>query len=375
MRVKKALAFFVCLLVFPTLVVIPNILQKGTLFKTGKGGAADYFNVDALEAVTARFLLDMGLSLKPSKVRIGDNGWLFLGDKYQRVYSRSIGKDKRDKKIIPEVQKSIGKWEKLYDNKGVKGPYILIAPNKHSVYWEYLDAQLNSAALTSTDNLMHVLSDNPAIIDPRAHFRLLKKSSSYPMYYKTDTHWNNYGATEAYKLIRQQWGALLPDVRWLKDNEFKALESTSRSGGDLAGFLKLSDYLLDTEVSEEINFPPGFSVQSKSYFDGLQKPVSDNLLVTSQNEPLLIESVNALNEKRVLWLRDSFGTHLSPLFTVTFSQVVHWHYGKSFKRQEMLRKLLEEFQPEIVIMTVVERGSIKALSIPPEPEVFKGLYE
>jgi len=166
-------------------------------------------------------------------------------------------------------------------------------------------------------------------------------------------------------------GGQLPSVRWIENIDLGTEEIKTRSGGDLARFLKLEDYLHDTDVSRNITFPQGFSVQSRSYFDSVQKAVPAGLLFPSQKEPLLVESFNALNEKRVLWLRDSFGTQLSPLMTLTYGQVVHWHYGKSFKQQQLLRELLEKFKPEIIIMTVVERESLHGLLIPPKPEVFE----
>jgi len=207
MKVKKTLAFFICLLIFPLLVVIPNILQNGISFTDETGGfSASNFKIDAIESLIARMLLDQGVSAKPSKVQLGSNGWLFLGDKYRRVYSRSIGKDKRSRDLSFEVKKSIAEWAVLYESMGIKGPFIMIAPNKHSVYWEHLDEELDLAPLTSTDNLMAVLADNPKVVDLRNHFRTLKKSGSYQTYYKTDTHWNSFGAGEAYKYISEQWG-------------------------------------------------------------------------------------------------------------------------------------------------------------------------
>jgi hypothetical protein len=374
MKVKKAFVFFACLLFVPMIVVVPNMLKNGvTLVGDKEALSTHYFSTDILEAWVSKIFLDRGVSVRPGKVRLGRDGWLFLGDDYSHVYSSSIGHYfPANKNAYLVAHQAINEWTQVYEARAIEGPFITIAPNKHSIYWNYLVEDLKKPPLTSTDRLMNILGDKPKIIDLREPFLLLKDSESHSMYYQTDTHWNGYGAAEAYKVIRDRWGAVLPDVHWLQESDFSAITTSSKSGGDLAKFLKLGGYLEDLETGPGISFPLGMQVQAKGFLSNKVVVIPDGLLFSAQRESLLVTSIGALNKKRVLWLRDSFGTQLSPLFTATFNQVIHWHYDQAYSkgRQVELRQILDEFLPEIVIMTVVERDAIYNLGKRPNRDVF-----
>ena len=374
MKVKKAFVFFACLLLVPMIVVVPGVLKNGvTLVGDKEALAAHYFSTDILETWVSKMFLDRGVSVRPGKVRLGRDGWLFLGDDYSHVYSSSIGNYfPANKNAYLEAHQAINEWSQIYEAHGIEGPFIIIAPNKHSIYWNYLDEELSTPPLTSTDRLMHILGDESKIVDLREHFLSLKGRVSHSMYYQTDTHWNGYGAAEAYKVISGRWGPALPDVHWLQKGDFTAITTSSKSGGDLAKFLKLGGYLNDLETGPGISFPLEVHVKARGFLNNKELVMPDGLLLPSQREPLLVTNVEALNKKRVLWLRDSFGTQLSPLITATFNQVIHWHYDKAYSqdRQVELRQVLDEFLPEIVIMTVVERGAVDALGERPNRDVF-----
>jgi len=377
MKVKKAFVFFACLLFVPMIVVVPSVLKNGvTLVGDKEALSAHYFSTDILEAWVSKIFLDRGVSVRPGKVRLGRDGWLFLGDDYSHVYSSSIGNYfPANKNAYLVAHQSINEWSQVYEARGIEGPFITIAPNKHSIYWSHLDEDLRTPPLTSTDRLMNILGDESKIIDLREPFLLLKDSESHSMYYQTDTHWNGYGASEAYKVIRDRWGSALSDVHWLQESDFTAITTSSRAGGDLAKFLKLGGYLKDLETGPGISFPLDMKVKARGFLNKKELIIPDSLLLPSQREPLLVTNVGALNKKRVLWLRDSFGTQLSPLLTATFNQVIHWHYSKAYSqdRQAELRQILDEFLPEIVIMTIVERDAIYNLGKRPNRDVFNGV--
>ena len=377
MKLKKALVFFACLLLVPMIVVVPGVFKNGvTLVGNKEALSTHYFSTDALEEWVSKIFLDRGVSVRPGKVRLGRDGWLFLGDDYSHVYSSSIGNYfPANKNAYHVAHQAINEWSQVYEARGIEGLFITIAPNKHSIYWNYLDEELRTPPLTSTDRLMDILGDESKIVDLRQHFRSLKGSVSYSMYYQTDTHWNGYGAAEAYKVIKGRWGPALPDVHWLQESDFTAITTSSKSGGDLAKFLKLGGYLEDLETGPGISFPLDMRVNARGFLNKKELIIPDGLLLPSQREPLLVTNVGALNKKRVLWLRDSFGTQLSPLITATFNQVIHWHYSKAYSqdRQAELRQILDEFLPEIVIMTIVERDAIYNLGKRPNRDVFNGV--
>jgi hypothetical protein len=71
--------------------------------------------------------------------------------------------------------------------------------------------------------------------------------------------------------------------------------------------------------------------------------------------PLLVKSKHALNQKRVLWLRDSFGTAMAPFMAATFSETLSLHYAKT--TPALFARLVDTYKPDYVFITVVERGA------------------
>jgi len=71
--------------------------------------------------------------------------------------------------------------------------------------------------------------------------------------------------------------------------------------------------------------------------------------------PLLVRSKHALNHRKVLWLRDSFGTALSPFMAATFTETLQIHYAAL--EPETLAGLVETYRPDYVFLTVVERDA------------------
>ena len=62
------------------------------------------------------------------------------------------------------------------------------------------------------------------------------------LYYKTDTHWNEYGALLASKELRKR---LLPHFSFIDDLSLSLKDSASLTGFDLANMLSLKDNFFD----------------------------------------------------------------------------------------------------------------------------------
>ncbi len=135
-------------------------------------------------------------------VIIGKDGWLFLAeengitfDKYYFSYKLFTKGEldlwKRRLEQRAELAKSVG------------CNYILmIVPNKQTVYPEMMPAGLTYIPKKSLmSQMVRNLSDvnNLTVIDLRTGFAKLKREKR--IYQKTDTHWNNFGAYSAYRML------------------------------------------------------------------------------------------------------------------------------------------------------------------------------
>ena len=72
---------------------------------------------------------------------------------------------------------------------------------------------------------------------------------------------------------------------------------------------------------------------------------------------------------KVLWLRDSFGSAQAPSVYATFSEVVQTHWQVALaKKAAPLVAMVKTHQPDIVLLTVVERAVLSELLLTPPPK-------
>ncbi|MNN72234.1 hypothetical protein D3C81_1882500 [compost metagenome] len=103
-------------------------------------------------------------------------------------------------------------------------------------------------------------------------------------------------------------------------------------------------------------------------FDTMKQVSSgDNIQVNAPQKPLLVRSEKALNHKRVLWLRDSFGSAISPLMAATFSETLQIHH--QWTNPKVIAELVEKFKPDLVVVTIVERNTRVGILVSPPPAV------
>ena len=91
---------------------------------------------------------------------------------------------------------------------------IVVAPDKASIYPDKLPEQIKSLPPQSKlDKLISYLKNNnlPVIVDLRPVLRAARQDQD--VYYKTDTHWNGYGAFVAYTTIINALGSSYPELK------------------------------------------------------------------------------------------------------------------------------------------------------------------
>lgn len=314
------------------------------------------FNMDFLSRWEARLLYPLGISTNPKQVIIGRDSWLYLGYMYKQ-------KKTVDQNPPTEADFALGKkigaaaeaWDAFLATKGVKLFRIMIGPEKDSIYPENLPEWAKTTRPNATDAL---IAGTGAVryVDLRKPLLDAKPNQPTSLYYKTDTHWNSLGAGIAFRAFAQQVSLAAPELRWPSEKTYELSHIEPRGGGDLANFLRLNADLVD--------FNPiihGSSVLIETtQFDFETKKIihqGGNPPIGSPSKPILIKSYDALNKKRVLWLRDSFGTAMSPLMASTFTEILQLHYDEGLKSPERFIQLIDEFKPEYIFFTVVERSS------------------
>ena len=343
------------LLVLCTLLVVPtiNVLSSPDPLKF-KWKKRNLYNMDfALLPLTA-LLYPLGISTEPGKVLVGLDGWLYLGNGSEHIISD--GRQGLTPEAITQGEKigaAAAAWESwLYEN-GVKLYRVMIGPNKGTVYPEQLPFWARPLPSNATDALLNG-TGSTRYLDLRGVLKEAKTSQAESLYFKTDTHWNSLGAGIAFRAFSKALEGAAPELRWPSENAYKVIRIEPRSGNDLISFFRLK---LDVVYPSPVVGLKEFPIETTRYEFDTKAIIGTggNPEVEIQHGPVLVRSNGALNAKRVLWLRDSFGNALSPFMAATFDEVLQVHWMDAFKSDGRLAELVQAWKPDYVFVTVVER--------------------
>ncbi|KSH55879.2 hypothetical protein IPC19_05560 [Pseudomonas aeruginosa] len=352
--------------VAPAVNIEQAIRSKKALPETLEGWKQLSYNMDFAIPGLGMILYKLGISASPDKVIIGKDGWMFLGDSFEstvtakRTGITSAGIAKAN--IINDFSKE---WRSWFSSNGVRSYYVLIGPDKSTIYPE----NLPDWAAPSDNSIAKYLHDkSPDIfVYPKNEIIDMKSRSSAPLYYKTDTHWNTLGAWVSFNSMMECIESDIPNISIPKAPKPESVNIRKRGGGDLSAFQRIRPYITDTEVDLSDNSIRKMQVSQVDFQS--MKPVysGDNIQVTAPVKPLLVQSKGALNNNRVLWLRDSFGSAISPLMAATFSETLQLHHQSSSPK--IIADLVEKYKPDIVIVTIVERNTRIGILVSPPPKL------
>ena len=268
------------------------------------------------------------------QVLLGKDKWLFLKD--DNLMEKYIGLDYEyftdmellnSKKILLNFRDELKKKNIDF--------VLLICPDKQFVYSEYMPSYVRRKSDKSpTDKFVEYISNNTDIKLIYLKNELCNnKKNNTNLYYKYDTHWNEFGAYIAYKKLMKELNLSYTNI------EFNLFNSTIKNKlyyyNALAYSLKFENthYFNDDKIYLPTNY---LKEDNMYYFDLWRKDyhiTNDNFLVN----------------KSIYFIRDSF------------SQGLIYYIRKTFKNSSFIS--LYKFQnfditnikPDIVIFETVER--------------------
>jgi hypothetical protein len=278
-----------------------------------------------------------------SKVLVGKEGWLYYiikegGHNLEDFTKKNLFDDDTLRRFIGQIEKR-AEW---CEDNGI--PFIfLISPNKHNVYPEYYPFS-RPEGLTRTDQIINSLPPNlrNKTIFPRDYL-IAKKGTdvSVPLYYETDTHWNEQGAFYAYEVLREKIRSYFPDVKFPLLNNYSRTIEYDFEGDLVLLFGRGSGSYQRTlvKIEPEGGWQSLYTYIKNEYF--------------TESKIIITQNVNQELPKAIIF-GDSFFGVLEP-FTSTL-----------FSRAEYLRKYFEksdtayilENRPDIIIFEIVERSVI-----------------
>ncbi len=300
---------------------------------------SDHFGYrEELTSVYFQLMNFLGVRWSSDDFIYGQDNWLFLGSikpndhKHHNVIGHAMHTTFYTEEQLALFAKNMQMIKNWLAKKNIEY-YYLIAPNKHTIYFDKMPSYFSKKNKESaTDKLIHYLKKNTDInvIDLRES--LFHKKQTQKIYYKYDTHWNYLGANvaqyEIAKKIAEQFpGKIVP--RLFEEDEF---EMQIKQAGDLANFAR------KFELEEEDPAP---------IFKDTCKPENDS----PENSKLFTMKCNTADLKAIIF-RDSFFSALEPYTSRYFKSATYIWNTMNFKE---LNEFIEKEQPHIVINEMVER--------------------
>lgn len=288
-------------------------------------------------------------------VLVGEAGWYFLtGDWALHDY---LGhSDKTDAETTDAWEKLIALRQQRLQDLGANY-LVAVAPNKESVYPEFLPERMRERAGTTMLEAFSTRMRASAMSD---HFldlgeALVKAKADGLTYFKTDTHWNERGAYFAYRAIMERIRLWYPEVEPLPEERFVKRIGEKPAGGDLVLLMGLKGVIPEKEEESWTLQPPCAGMEDKPLTSETPPHV----------EPLIANGCPEGAALRVLVVSDSFGGAIHNFIASTFQDVV-------FSREQALPDLqgfVAKYRPNIVLDLRVGRYLPKLMSPGPDEKI------
>ena len=278
------------------------------------------------------------------RVLLGKRGWLYYtkisdGDNYSDFMKQNLVSEKTTQEFVSQLKMRFD-WCKENNIKFI----FLIAPNKHSVYPENYPFD-RPTGLTRAEQLLEAMDRaGMEYIYPKDDLIAQKTKYSPPLYYLTDTHWNELGAWLAFSRVSSEIKKSFPSVVFPEVTFDYSCEQI-RGNGELAKMIGQDQYGMDWHFTLSPHVPDWMN--SFSYIKNDEK------------NGVFVSGINKSFPKAIVY-RDSFFTALVPFVSTMFSEVeYHWKVFEKNDKEEILDQ-----KPDVIIWEVAERylGVIPRLS-------------
>lgn len=284
-------------------------------------------------------LITMNNSLKhwlgqsPSnKVVRGQGDWLFLKIRDPLLSQHSL----TQKTITDNIQNRATYIRRMHSELSAKGVgyLFLVAPNKMTVYSEYLPSiykltdfnrsYKNFKSNFSTDLDYLIFSDDTLRTKKKLH-------TDTDLYFKNDTHWNLLGSYYVFEEFASRVKRLWPSIKLdAKQHEFTAYNHVA---GDLAAYIGLNNQL--QAIEPNTNFPECTDR-------------SQHIRLSSD----IVSFKCDANQTKVLIIGDSFMGYIYKYFAE--SSGVLYTVDQTASRERVL-EIIDELKPDLVVEELVER--------------------
>ncbi len=304
--------------------------------------------------VRANAFAHLGLGVSPDRslVILGEDGWLFLGNRLARVLDQHRGLFPFDDEELDRAVGVLAQRRAWLEARGIPMVFVL-APDKHEIYPERLPPWARrTLGPTRREQFLRALADgNVPHVDLAPAVR--EASTKHLAYFLTDSHWNEYGAFAGY-------AALMDFLRLRLGRE--GLRDVSRTPHEVV-----------REARAGLALPEMLGMDGRDFDDQTVRVRFDRPLgsveVYTPDDVLVSRGGNRRIGKRfvrrvrrvdgaggglrVLILRDSFTTNMSPFLNLSFREVIYCDFSEMVGREMVT--LVDRYDPDLVLFIKVQR--------------------
>jgi len=192
-----------------------------------------------------------------SDVTEGRDGWLFY-----RVHRGTQGV----RPELPFPPTELDRWVQGLADRRRKVEaagaafLVLFAPDKETVYPDLLPAGFPGPLATSRLDALQarLRAEGTTVVDLRPALTAARapggRFSRWPLYWRTDTHWNTLGALVAARPVLAELGARFPGVHVPTDEEIE-IQETPSGAGDLVRMRGLPDLSGELRIEGRLRAP------------------------------------------------------------------------------------------------------------------------
>ena len=283
-------------------------------------------------------------------VLVGKEGWLFMSRETPRRdevdYYRSVSPFSREE--LKQWCRTLNQRHQWLKNLGIH--YLLvIVPNKSTIYPEFMpDYTRKATSRSRLDQLLEYVNSHSRVRILDIRDALKKAKSRYPVFYKSDSHWNDYGGYIGYVEIMKVLKEIKPAANIMSLDQFDMVPE-NRVGGDLAGALSLQKEVIREDTLKMV---PRISWLARTvHRQDLSRYVTKSISVCESG-----------GFPTAIMVHDSFIHELRPFLAQHFSRMLFiWDWGLN-----IYPDIIKAEKPWIVIEEMAERYLLDKILSNPE---------
>lgn len=271
-----------------------------------------------------------GIDPAPKSYIKGSQGWFFSGEWYTHTLSRSIGLDTLSPNQVNAIVQRHLAAKRIMDSLQIRF-IILVVPDKHPVYREFLPMKYAAHPGLREQVVNALMKEGIEVMDATEQLRIA--SINEQVYHKTDGHWTDAGAYQAYRMLINELKADHSTLEPLERHDFlikrghEVFPHFFKSTGDSSG---------EEVFSWKVN-NPGFKLKARSE---LKRPGGIQTMLSQYEHP-----VNAIS---LMLFGDSFSRRLVNMLRENFGKTTHC------LQCPVDTQMVIQQKPDIVVFEVVQ---------------------